>query len=153
MDWREVARERRIPVWPGACVWWDSEDGDGAVTAGLWVVVGQNGPEWLLARAEGESVRAGVSVRPGALVLALDHPDTRAAYDRRLALELGCPAHTADCGVVVGWSRGLLTVWAGIPDTGAEPGDIVWLFERAVPVPKDADRLAARALAWPKEGS
>lgn len=78
----------------------------------------------------------------------LADPDTRAAFDRRLALRLGCdPEWIADEGVLF-WPDLDVHYWR-IAAGHYREATHGYLWEKALPtVRTDVDPLLARALAW-----
>jgi hypothetical protein len=74
MDWRDVARERGIPVWRWCMAWWRD-------SAGQW-----------------HEPLPVIHVDSATRVPAIDDPDTQPAYLRRLAVRLGCPEGVAEEG-------------------------------------------------------
>lgn len=171
---------RGIPVWPGAHVRMDwsmeylGEAGCDVVEEFVaeGIVLGR--PEgdaeaherWLwyaFDRRIGQDNRADVFLRPD-----LTHPDTRAAFDRRLALRLGCLEAVANQGVVVALSQvyGFASLelhagWAAPGDGRGNGNYLCW--SRGVDlsewIPKNANmgprepqivdlELIARCIAW-----
>jgi hypothetical protein len=130
-DWREAARG--IPVWRGCCAI-HSHMGSMANE----VVLGASA-EHILAAGMMDRVRKPIDCIPD-----LSDPDTRAAYDRRLALVLGAPGEAVARGVIVADYDGVWAVMAGLPS--AETGG-KWMWARALALTDDP--LLARALAWP----
>ena len=141
-DWREAARG--IPVWEGAAAWFE-------------------GKRWRVTRlwpsVDGGEDRASLECLDGSgdgeippisdVVPDLADPDTRAAYDRRLALALGCPEAYADAGVRF-YSMGYVTVHRWTIDAGVRPHRYDSEWEQTVHADTD-DPLLARALAWPAD--
>ena len=70
-------------------------------------------------------------------VVDLEHPDTLAAFNRRLALRLGAPDHMAADGVIMGPVDAGLVVHVGLGWT-----------TRVVDVGGTRDPLLARVRAW-----
>jgi hypothetical protein len=125
-----------IPVWPLAAVWCPSTKEIGIcyamTTAGKPLVM----------------VRDGNTLQPShhdlPWLLDLSNPDTRAAYDRRLALALGCPDDgRLDRYLSVRIGRG----------GGGIAGQILLASDRWTggAVVNTTDPLLARALAWPAD--
>lgn len=80
----------------------------------------------------------------------LSDPDTRAAYDRRLALALGCPEEHADVGIRFRPSRDVPGGWhleAGFDDGDFYDGHVWMAAFRG----GGSDPLLARALARPAD--
>ena len=139
MDWRDVLRERGVPVWVGARVqcgadrasWGTVVDtGDNVVTVRHW------------------ATRSEVEAEKHDCLLFLDDPDTQPAYLRRLAVRLGCPEEVVQEGVrFYQVMRGLWILDAGFVHLSFRAQ---WShgFERL----GTNNRLLALALAWPKEG-
>lgn len=104
----------------------------------------------------------GIPVWPGCHGIAadvpdLEHPDTRIAYIRRLAIALGCPLNLAIDGVIVDWEgRGIL-ICAGVPAIERRENYdpyLVYPWEIEVPntLVRTRENMAlALALAWPAE--
>lgn len=134
-DWKDEARG--IPVWVGAnlvggmvCV------APHKVKAGRRVYGSATA-----ARLDGYGLREVCEVDVDPFVLALDNPDTQAAYLRRLALRLGCPEEVAGEGVMF-YRRGDWFVAAGpweddVPEWYAMVGN-----------DDVSDRLLALVRAW-----
>lgn len=81
-------------------------------------------------------------------VLDIAHYDTRAAYDRRLALALGAPERAVALGVVVYPSSvGASLIGAG--QVVAPDGYLRFEWFKELPACSDANLL--RALAWPAD--
>lgn len=141
-DWREAARG--IPVWEGAAMLWRE-------LASEW----EPNPRWRSARSEGFGNYGWVAYGDNSLVPQdraipdLADPDTRAAYDRRLALALGCPEEHANVGVRFR-HEGNFGGHAWTIDAGARPHRYDSEWERTARI-ATADPLLARALAWPKD--
>lgn len=129
-DWKSEARN--LPTWPGAFAYFAASE-----SAELVVDVGDG---W----AFNDSVYE-TRTRAELVALALDHPDTQAAYLRRLAIRLGCPEEVANAGVVFYAEEGYAywTVAAGGLD---DCGDWVWCPEEVAP--NVGDRLLALVRAW-----
>lgn len=120
-DWKEAARG--IPVWEG-CL----EMYGGRVEA-------IDGPN--IRKRDGLTVgyRSPATSGPD-----LSDPDTRSAYDRRLAIALGCPESIANRGVIVHtMDGGPWMIHAGFGWT------------RPLGISGDVDGILARALAWPTD--
>lgn len=135
IGWREAARG--IPVWPGC------REMDGGI------VVGFTDDGNIIRKVDGGLLGA---CHPATSGPDLSDPDTRAAYDRRLSLELGAPGEAVADGVVVhvsdmGFDDALfghiLVIRAGRGDTGVRA-----TWETTVQV-DTKEPLLARALAWP----
>jgi len=87
--WRTEAHN--LPLWPGAFAYVPriyAPDGNA-------VLVQDAGDGWFYVDND-----ARTRCRSEVAVVALDHADTRAAFVRRLAVRLGCPAEAADEGVI-----------------------------------------------------
>jgi hypothetical protein len=133
MDWRELTRG--IEPWDGAkllnglrCLWYRN---------------GADGPCGVTVRHEDGRMQCGVwPLTQGGYNPDLADPDTRAAFDRRLALRLGAPPEAVDEGVLFYRVGRQFRIAAGSAD---ENGLHVWCHG----VPGSAnDSLLARALAW-----
>lgn len=118
-DWREAARG--IPVWEGALCVFDC----GASFGGKY--------------------RAEVDAEPQ-YIPDLSDPDTRAAYDRRLALALGAPEGAVNEGVRFYRNGSEWTIDAGFFRGYGQDAD--WSRDLRLPT---GDFLRARALAWPAD--
>ena len=147
-DWREAARG--IPVWEGAAAWFE-------------------GKRWRVTRLwpsmDGHEDRASLECLDGSgdgeippirhAVPDLADPDTRAAYDRRLALALGCPEAYADVGVRFRRLSSLSPSAGWIVEAGHDEHDFydgpAWTSEPRTVAADAEDPLLARALAWPAD--
>lgn len=78
------------------------------------------------------------------ITLDLSDPDTRVAYERRLALALGAPEHLVERGVGASLFEGALIVQAGFYDSRLSN------WAEVIEV-NTIDPLLARALAWPAD--
>ena len=149
MDWRDVLRERGVPVWRGASVV--------EVTSGATFLCVQEpdeeggfntAPDPVEYGYEGKRLAGSGYVGLGDVVVNLSDPDTQPAYLRRLAVRLGCPEGVAQEGVrFYQVMRGLWILDAGFVHLSFRAQ---WSrgFERL----GTNNRLLALALAWPKEG-
>lgn len=139
--WQEAARG--IEPWDGAkllnglrCLWyWNGLDGPCGVTV----------------RHEDGRTQCGVwPLTQGGYNPDLADPDTRAAFDRRLALRLGAPAAVEGCHIrMYGPSRCVTGVIPFVEVRGHvdRDGERPWEWYTKVDVDSD-DPLLARALAW-----
>jgi hypothetical protein len=147
-DWREAARG--IPVWIGASVVNDL-GGEAIVTfppgsesdaTEVWVAYayddGSGGGDFIIGAAKGE------------VTLNLEHPDTRTAYDRRLALALGADPMDVEEGVMVWYDFPYLRVFAGVAWYWGAPPAFSWREDVDLGT-VGHDGLTARALAWPAD--
>lgn len=137
-DWKDEARG--IPVWVGAnlvggmvCVRaHDTENGERIYGSAAAV------------RLDGYGLREVCEVDVDPFVLALDHPDTQAAYLRRLAIRLGCPEEVASAGVMF-YAAPRSAYWTVAAGGLDDCGDWVWCRDVA---PNVSDRLLALVRAW-----
>jgi hypothetical protein len=137
MDWKDAARG--IGPWPGSH----------AISGGhAGIVVDVRDGACLLAT---DSDRDGVPVWETGCLLDLEDADTRAMFDRRLALRLGAPAEAVEQGVMVVCVRqpnapehagGCYQVIAGVWDRRWARS----FTDDDFTIP--ADPLLFRALAW-----
>jgi len=95
-DWREAARG--IPVWEGAAAWFEGKRW--RVTR-LWPSVDGGEDRVSLDALDGSGDGEIPPVQT--VVPDLTDPDTRAAYDRRLALALGAPTSAVEEGAHFGY--------------------------------------------------
>lgn len=128
-DWKSEARN--LPTWPGAFAYFPASE-----VAELVVDAGDG---W----AFNDSVYE-TRTRAELVALALDHPDTQAAYLRRLAIRLGCPEEVAGEGVTFARESASSPKWWIA--AGASYGDPSRFID-VVRVDTD-DRLLALVRAW-----
>ena len=134
--WQEAARG--IPVWPSAYFYSVGYERKQMCTE---ISVYTNPP-----------IASGVyGYSHQEVIVALDHPDTRAAYDRRLAVALGAPADVVDDGVVIEFLYGeyAMVLFAGPSELGQSEQEFAWTSR--VELDRFDDPILARALAWPTE--
>jgi len=156
-DWREAARG--IPVWRGAVVV-DYPDREHSYPRALCVELPNEegdfntAPDPVEYDYEGRSQSA--VGREYGVVVDLEDPDTRAAYDRRLALALGMTADEVDFGVLLFWDprsgawtytngAGRSVRVFGVDDAG------IPAQSPHIPCTQHADPLLVRALMWPAD--
>ena len=140
-DWKNEALGA-LPVWPGALFY---DDRDLRDRWGAPVPAGPNKPQ-VCVGVEGRRVlsQGGLLTTPLACcVLALDSPDTRVAFVRRLALQLGCPEPLVDVGVMV-YPLGPQGCWVFAAGGRTELG---WAWSAMAKVETD-DPLVALVRAW-----
>lgn len=132
-DWKDEAAN--LPLWPGCTYYTGESPGDFDEVAQMPTL------------AASPATFSCDGMYPGDPLScpALDHPDTQAAYLRRLAIRLGCPEEVANAGVVFYAEEGYAywTVAAGGLD---DCGDWVWCPEEVAP--NVGDRLLALVRAW-----
>lgn len=136
MTWQEAARG--IEPWPGAKI-----VGGGIVTKPRPTKKG-----WAHAIFPPRDIEV-YELDCGRWTVDLADPDTRAAFDRRLALRLCPKPEWVEEKYTVSFYNGVLTVEAGrTPDTEYIDDPYRWSwFEQYAECPND-DPLLARALAW-----
>lgn len=142
-DWRDAARG--IPVWIGAFVQ--------ALTFG-----GDYRPGFIGHAGIRMSDTGHVLPLTGREVPDLSDPDTRVAYDRRLALALGAPVEAVEEGVSIYRDEDSWSLRAGAPRNYPSDADVEpWYYTLGI---RDdhvnagrptADPLLVRALAWPAD--
>jgi hypothetical protein len=136
MDWRDVARERGIPVWAGAL--FVAKDGR-RLRCTDFTEAHPYRPEAVVWSAQTEH-------DPADCALALDDPDTQPAYLRRLAVRWGAPPSIVAGGIVFAeFGGGQWVLAGGIANAGE-----TFAWRRVLDLGTSDDRLLALALAWPK---
>jgi len=141
VTWQEAARG--IPVWEG-CL---ATDVDGH----RWRIL-ETGGRFYVARIRHPRCGNVCEGRPIDLTPDLTDPDTRAAYDRRLALALGAPESIEACGVnLYGAARVVPGVAPFIEVFGRVGGEDGYRWCELVDGIDTTDPLLALALAWPAD--
>lgn len=152
-SWQDEANA--LPTWVGAkMIHPDGRTGTVVAVTAWWSDVREDGRRYLMADGHGTKgeqlflMVEGSVADVGGFVLDLSDPDTRAAFDRRLALKLGATQEQVNEGVMF-VDDGRWFVVAGWPvRVGAS---VRYPFIRALTEIVDVrDPLMARALAWPK---
>lgn len=130
-SWKEEARG--LPVWAGALVY----DEDSAA-----VVVDE-------VADNGDALIDGCtcSIALARCVLALDNPDTCAAFVRRLAVRLGCPEEIAEIGTMFYKTRREPGTWV-LAAGGRRGGAWEWWCELVSGASGTDNRLLALVRAW-----
>lgn len=150
-DWRAAARG--IPVW----LWCRAFSGRHDFVSLLVVEVGANSTAGLVnpAAPAGWPGGGGSGALTSSWFPDLTDPDTRAAYDRRLALALGCPEACADVGVRFRRLSSLSPSAGWVVEAGHDEHNFAnehsWDTLPTTIAAGVVDPLLARALAWPAD--
>lgn len=149
-SWKEEARG--IPPWPGAHVH-HCLLGDDRTDIVTWLVDKPGFENW---RVESYVTGFHLDTFGGSwadvpMVLALDNPDTCAAFMRRLAVRLGCPEEVAEIGTMFYEERREPGTWV-LAAGGRRGGAWEWWCELVSGMPGTDNRLLALVRAWRSVG-